>query len=392
MSSTSVDALKSQLQSARKAMLFMETEHAKTLHGLHSEIKSLQKKCNELAFQIVVQEDEAYIAEAKTSIETLIEDAASSAEEKVALIQQLEEKDKRILDLEHNYKTREMSYMNEIKAKNYKVTSLTKELDLRATTIAYLTTQLHQAHSKLQIIKENEKTLQPQTNSQEPAIPAYEPTISPDRPATGRHLTPTPPTEGRKSSRRIIHRDEKSRSGEIKRVQSINGSLLSEGGNIRPLSSSSDSPRDSLSPRTTSLTRVKVTSAFGNITPSIPDPTPFLMSSKKRSVVNVKKYVEIQPSTSRKHNVYNRSSSSRTVLPPISKQTSDVDDWDLCSKRSSETDLLDRGKDVENAARMFRGSRPRKIKSTSTTVYDVPIADVCTPPEASKAKRGVHKT
>ena len=46
MSATSVDALKSQLQSARKALLFMETEHAKTLHGLHDEIKSLQKRCN----------------------------------------------------------------------------------------------------------------------------------------------------------------------------------------------------------------------------------------------------------------------------------------------------------------------------------------------------------
>ena len=38
--------LKTQLQSARNSLLFMETEHAKTLKGLHSEIQHLQKKCS----------------------------------------------------------------------------------------------------------------------------------------------------------------------------------------------------------------------------------------------------------------------------------------------------------------------------------------------------------
>lgn len=53
MSHLRLETLKSQLQSARKNILFMETEHAKTLHGLHNEIKSLQSKCNGKFFDVM---------------------------------------------------------------------------------------------------------------------------------------------------------------------------------------------------------------------------------------------------------------------------------------------------------------------------------------------------
>ena len=53
MNQLRLETIKSQLQSARKNILFMETEHAKTLHGLHNEIKSLQSKCNGKFFGVL---------------------------------------------------------------------------------------------------------------------------------------------------------------------------------------------------------------------------------------------------------------------------------------------------------------------------------------------------
>jgi len=46
MTSPAIETLQTQLQSARKSLLFMETQHANTLKGLHAEIKNLQKRCS----------------------------------------------------------------------------------------------------------------------------------------------------------------------------------------------------------------------------------------------------------------------------------------------------------------------------------------------------------
>ena len=46
MTSPTIETLQTQLQSARKSLLFMETQHATTLKGLHAEIQYLQKKCS----------------------------------------------------------------------------------------------------------------------------------------------------------------------------------------------------------------------------------------------------------------------------------------------------------------------------------------------------------
>jgi len=52
-SGTSVSQLEMQLQSARKSILFMETQHANTLRGLHQEIQQLQKKCSGKPFSLL---------------------------------------------------------------------------------------------------------------------------------------------------------------------------------------------------------------------------------------------------------------------------------------------------------------------------------------------------
>ena len=46
MATESITLLKNQLQSAKKSLVFLETQHAKTLNGLHDEINVLQKRCN----------------------------------------------------------------------------------------------------------------------------------------------------------------------------------------------------------------------------------------------------------------------------------------------------------------------------------------------------------
>jgi len=260
MSHLRLETLKSQLQSARKNILFMETEHAKTLHGLHNEIKSLQSKCNDLTLKLVLKEDESVI-DYKKKIKNLQIEAARSADEKVSYIQNIEEKDKRILELEGKVKSLDFIHQKNLKAKMHQVTTLAGELDIRATTIAYLTTQLHHAHSKLHRL------------SNDPAKK-----VSPKK---SPKLLPTPPSGEKRPSH-------SSRRYKVVTPQkSLNPVKKSAEG--KTASSSFDSRRSS---RRSSLVK------------SVPDPTPFLEGQSQNEGLETLEKGESRP---------------KTVLPPITK-------------------------------------------------------------------------
>jgi len=262
MSHLRLETLKSQLQSARKNILFMETEHAKTLHGLHNEIKSLQSKCNDLTLKLVLKEDESVI-DYKKQIKQLQTESARSADEKVSYIQNIEEKDKRILELEGKVKSLDFIHQKDLKAKMHQVTTLASELDIRATTIAYLSTQLHHAHSKLhRLSNDPAKKLSPSKKSPK--------------------LLPTPPSGEKRpshSSRRYKVVTPRKSTNPVKKS--------TEG---KTASSSFDSRRSS---RRSSLVN------------SVPDPTPFLENQPQNEGLETLEKGESRP---------------KTVLPPITKQ------------------------------------------------------------------------
>jgi len=151
--------LKTQLQSARNSLLFMETEHAKTLKGLHSEIQHLQKKCSELTFDLAMKDAVSGAISASSGgdlqreLKRLEEEAVIAAQEKVCLLRQIENQDRKIMEMEKQSDFNNKQFINEIKSKKFHISNLMSELESRATTIQYLTTQLHQTRAKLHSIQ-----------------------------------------------------------------------------------------------------------------------------------------------------------------------------------------------------------------------------------------------
>ena len=65
------------------------------------------------------------------------------------MLKELEQKNAMITVLENTIKERERKYLEELKVKSHKLGVLTSELEQRAGTIAYLTSQLHATKRKL---------------------------------------------------------------------------------------------------------------------------------------------------------------------------------------------------------------------------------------------------
>lgn len=88
--------------------------------------KELQRRCEELEAQLKKKE-----------------------EENTELLRDLEQKNAMISVLENTIKEREKKYLEELKMKSHKLAVLSGELEQRASTIAYLTSQLHATKKKL---------------------------------------------------------------------------------------------------------------------------------------------------------------------------------------------------------------------------------------------------
>lgn len=86
----------------------------------------LQRRCEELEAQLKAQE-----------------------KENAELLRELEQKNAMIAVLENTIKEREKRYLEELKVKSHKLNMLSGELEQRAGTIAYLTSQLHATKRKL---------------------------------------------------------------------------------------------------------------------------------------------------------------------------------------------------------------------------------------------------
>nr|XP_002126442.1 coiled-coil domain-containing protein 92-like [Ciona intestinalis] len=272
MAGSQVEAMQMQLQSSRKAILFMESEHANTLRGLHKEIQQLQKKCSELTFELAMKDDNTdSMSPDRYREEQLERDVNELVDEKIKLVQEVEQRDRQLVELEEHARAQERMYLNELKAKNHRITSLMKELDARSTTVAYVTTQLHQARSKLHSVRQMQQQV------------------------AGNVLAPTPPVGQRKYEG--VHRSSKSMEDgsrpnsarHLRGRHSIPSSRLDSREGSRPNSSSSSSSRDNHRD-------------MKQFDPSpMPDPGPFLRAGSKEVKMTV--YAPRPPS----------------VLPPIHK-------------------------------------------------------------------------
>ncbi|XP_068167022.1 coiled-coil domain-containing protein 92-like [Antennarius striatus] len=154
MASTNV-TLENQLHSAQKNLLFLQQDHANTLKGLHAEISRLQQQCTDLTYELTMRSSdpsdssEARCRELQRRCEELEAQLKKKEEENKELIRDLEQKNAMISVLENTIKEREKKYLEELKMKSHKLAILSGELEQRASTIAYLTSQLHATKKKL---------------------------------------------------------------------------------------------------------------------------------------------------------------------------------------------------------------------------------------------------
>ncbi|XP_033934277.1 coiled-coil domain-containing protein 92 [Pseudochaenichthys georgianus] len=154
MASSNV-TLENQLHSAQKNLLFLQQDHASTLKGLHTEIRRLQQQCTDLTYELTVRgsdssdSGEARCKELQRRCEELEVQLKKKEEENTELLRDLEQKNAMISVLENTIKEREKKYLEELKMKSHKLAVLSGELEQRASTIAYLTSQLHATKKKL---------------------------------------------------------------------------------------------------------------------------------------------------------------------------------------------------------------------------------------------------
>ncbi|KAK6306489.1 hypothetical protein J4Q44_G00234140 [Coregonus suidteri] len=147
--------LENQLHSAQKNLLFLQQDHAKTLKGLHAEIRRLQQHCTDLTYELTVRSSnptdssEARCRELHSKCEELEAQLKVKEEENTELLRDLEQKNAMISVLENTIKEREKKYLEELKMKSHKLAVLSGELEQRGCTIAYLTSQLHATKKKL---------------------------------------------------------------------------------------------------------------------------------------------------------------------------------------------------------------------------------------------------
>ncbi|XP_067087365.1 coiled-coil domain-containing protein 92 [Osmerus mordax] len=147
--------MENQLHSAQKNLLFLQQDHANTLKGLHSEIRRLQQHCTDLTYELTLRSSdpsdnsEARCRELHEKCEELEAQLKLKQEENSELLRDLEQKNAMISVLENTIKEREKKYLEELRMKSHKLAVLSGELEQRASTIAYLTSQLHATKKKL---------------------------------------------------------------------------------------------------------------------------------------------------------------------------------------------------------------------------------------------------
>lgn len=154
--------LEQKVQSLQHSVLFLQQQHACTLEGLHQEIGRLQQKCSTLTFQLSQDPKNSNGSpSAGSSLKDILEGEIRELRlENTNLKGTIESKDKIILFFETQAKSKEQKYNDDLKNIQRKVSELQLDVEQKATTIAYLTTQLHQTKLKNRRKSTNENNIE----------------------------------------------------------------------------------------------------------------------------------------------------------------------------------------------------------------------------------------
>lgn len=153
------------------SILFMQTEHAQTLKGLHEEIKNLQKKCSDLTFQLNMQgigDDSSGTQSAQ--IEELKKEIQDQIKERAEYCQELQRKDKQIKHLETDVKRTKIKHQEELRKRSEWEDKLRADLESKSNQVAYLTTELHKL-KRLQLESASKQTYIANAHGLVPAPP-----------------------------------------------------------------------------------------------------------------------------------------------------------------------------------------------------------------------------
>ncbi|BFZ18503.1 hypothetical protein BsWGS_21542 [Bradybaena similaris] len=139
------------------SILFMQQQHAAIIKGLHEEISSLQKRCTDLTFQLTMQglciDDPGTT---KDKMHKLQQDLDVSEAKISILKKELLDKDRRLENLETEFRSQRKRWLDESRVRLQMMNSLRADLEAKASDIAYLTTELHR-------LKQTEKSSQTNT-------------------------------------------------------------------------------------------------------------------------------------------------------------------------------------------------------------------------------------
>ncbi|GAB1611270.1 hypothetical protein Ahia01_001414300 [Argonauta hians] len=136
-----------QRRNLESEMLFLRQQHAKTLKGMHEEIKVLQKRCTDLTFKLTMQglqtDDPSEIEAAEEKIQTLEKELESIKCNEGNIVELLKKERDEVKKLEIQLKYQTIKHNQEVTAKDKELTGLRSDLDSKAAYIAHLSTELH---------------------------------------------------------------------------------------------------------------------------------------------------------------------------------------------------------------------------------------------------------
>lgn len=146
------------LRNAESAIAFLQTQHAKILQGLHTEIQTLQQKCAHLTFELAMKESPSHQQNSDKRFQELKEQLKCANEEVMKLRSAVTIKEEASGLLQHQLREVEQKYATQIATKDSLIQKLQSELDTQSSSIAYLTMKLHQSKQKYRKAMEQLKT------------------------------------------------------------------------------------------------------------------------------------------------------------------------------------------------------------------------------------------
>lgn len=156
--------------------------------------RELHQRCEELEAQLKVKE-----------------------QENTELLRDLEQKNAMISVLENTIREREKKYMDELKLKSHKLAVLSGELEQRASTIAYLTSQLHA--TKKRLLAGGAAGISPSVSP----VGSFKPTPPPAPAASGNDKDVRQPETPRRRMRKSLSQPLHSEYTELYRVGAADG-------------------------------------------------------------------------------------------------------------------------------------------------------------------------